>query len=100
MKLLALKLSSSEELIGRVKDGEFDDILSGGLSSFELHDPRLILAQPGPQGLSLSFIPVLFSARDQSKITVNGALVSATARVDDEMETEYIKQVSGIQLAN
>jgi hypothetical protein len=90
MDTKAFKLVTGEELIGKVKN--FD----GGTLTIE--DPRILMVQPGPQGVSVAFAPLLISAREQTVAMLKESAVVAESKLDDEMLKEYTRATSNIQL--
>lgn len=86
------KLVSGEEIIGKPVNG--DEI------SITLDDARVLGVQPGPQGISVSFLPVVMLARHQDKTTIFKSSIMVETNVDSDMEKEYRKAVSGIELPN
>jgi hypothetical protein len=87
MEIMALKLTSGEELIAKVTVKSENEL--------ELHDARSIMLVPGPNGGQLKLAPVLFSSDVEKPITVNRATVSVyTTNVHPKFSDEYTRSTS------
>ena len=88
---MALKLTSGEELIAKV------NIINE--NEFELHDSRLIIVVPGPNGGQVKLAPVLFSVDIEQLVTLNRKTVSIyTTNVYLKFLEEYTRLVSPLSI--
>ncbi len=89
-KIIALKLSSGEEIIARVKDVSHD--------TFTLDRPMIVgVVQAQDGSLIIQIVPWLASNQDGS-CKVNRNLVVAEIEPNAELEKGYLTKTSGIQL--
>lgn len=83
-KVYTIKLMSGEELISRVKQ-------ENGVT--ELIKPRTV--GMGPQGFAM--MPWMMSAPDNNVVISDTVIVGATETAQN-IATQYIKQVTGLQI--
>ena len=86
-KVLTVKLVNGDEIIGRME--------SEGVDQVTLSKPVLLaVSQKG-----LGFAPICISVDDASSFTFKQEHVLFTAPTRKELEEQYIKATTGIQLA-
>jgi hypothetical protein len=83
-KIFTMKLTSGEELIGRIVD--IND------STIELSEP--VSVAPGPQGMGL--VPSLFTSERGKNVVVNRVAVTMWCATDDAIQSKYIEATTGI----
>lgn len=79
-----LKLNSGEELVARVFDFTPSTVII---------DMPLSVA-PGPQGMGL--VPGLFTADQDSKVTININSISMSAPTNSTIEAKYLEATTGL----
>lgn len=90
VEVVALKLSTSEELVARV--------VKRGDKTIILDKPRAIALMPGQQGqMGMTLIPFMASNQD-GEITLNNSHVVAETKPAKDLEDGYLQNTSGIQL--
>lgn len=83
-KVYTLKLNSGEELVTRVFDS----------SSTELTVDMPLSVAPGPQGMGL--VPGLFTADQDSKVTINMNSIAMSATTNSTLEAKYLEATTGL----
>lgn len=83
-EIYSFKMNSGEELIAKVV--EFTEV------SLTVSDP--VSVAPGPQGMGL--IPSMFTADNDSKITINTNNVALYGLTDIAIKSKYIEATTGI----
>lgn len=79
-----LKLNSGEELVARIS--------SQNDSVIEIDMPLSVA--PGPQGMGL--VPGLFTADQDSKVTININNISMSAPTNSTIEAKYLEATTGL----
>lgn len=83
---ISIKLTSGEELIGRLDKEEGNNIV--------LHKPLMVAVTQ--QGLGLA--PFMFTVNPDSKIKINTDRVVCIVKSDSEFSKQYISNTTGITL--
>jgi hypothetical protein len=79
-----LKLNSGEELVARVVEQQNNVV--------EIDMPLSVA--PGPQGMGL--VPGLFTADQDSKVTININSISMSAPTNSTIEAKYLEATTGL----
>jgi hypothetical protein len=90
MSVICLKLSSGEELIARQQETLDNSLL--------LKDVHVLVVQPTPKGMDVTFVPWAFGA-GRAAIVINRDHVTSIYEPGTDLEKGFLGQVSGIQLA-
>lgn len=89
MKVIALKLITSEEIIGELA-GENDDELY-------LKNVVTVSIQPGPDGrAALGFFPFMPYLGKDKRLAFNTAQIIVREEVDDQMRNQYNSVFGGV----
>ena len=90
-EVIALKLSSGEEIIARVENRDDEAIT--------LDRPMMVVLTPSPdgQGIGIQMMPWLASNQDATARVFNSHVI-ATVAPNGELEKGYLQQTSRIQL--
>ena len=86
-EVIALKLSTGEEVLARV-EGRDDE-------SITLDRPNIIGLVPGPEGVAIQLMPWFASNQDGTVRVMNAHVVAASAPAK-ELEKGYLEKTSGI----
>lgn len=103
-KVVAIKLSSGEEVIGRyvetVNSMEFGaQPWKVPTTDIVLEDPRVISIQAAPNGgVGIGFIPYMIANQDLT-VTFNHQHITSICPPDENLERGYIGQTSNIKVA-
>lgn len=90
MNVICLKLSSGEELIARQQETLED--------SLTVQDVHILVVQPTPKGMDVSFVPWAFGA-GRAALLINKDHVTATYEPSKELADGFLGRVTGIQIA-
>jgi hypothetical protein len=89
-EIMTFKLASGEEVVARcVEQLEHEMVIK---------DPMAIVAQPGPNGVQLGFVPAMLTATDTDTVSLNRACIVMAAKANNDAENAYLKNVTGIDL--
>lgn len=83
-EIFTVKLTSGEELIGRIVEQTDDTI--------ELTEP--VSVAPGPQGMGL--VPSLFTSERGKNVIVNRGAITMYCTTDESIQAKYIEATTGI----
>ena len=90
MDIRTFKLSSGEEIIGKVKHEDSD--------TFIIEDVLLIVGQNTPQGMQVGLMPFMFS-NPEGAITIRRPHIMVEGKVSGDLEKGYIERTSKIAMA-
>lgn len=90
MTVVALKLTSSEEIVGEVVES-----VEG--SHYTIKNPVVVAIQPGPDGrAALGFLPFMPYANKEGGFKFYNQHVMLVKEVDDQMKNQYNSVFGGI----
>lgn len=92
MSVKGFKLISGEEVIGRV-----DENLSTE-DKYVVERPRLIIPQQMGNQLTIVLVPWAISAGEDATIEIKASAITSQFAPITEIERDYVKQTTGIQL--
>lgn len=98
MQIVAMKLVSGEEIIGKFKEPV---IVSPGTgpSDIVLYDVRMLIMVPTQQGIGIAIQPWLTTVDINAEITIKERHIMIPVwEVPKEIETAYLKAVSSIEI--
>lgn len=93
MNVKGFKLISGEEIVARVES--FDD----KQNKYLIEKPKLIIPQQIGNQLTLGMVPWAIGSDENGTIFLKESAIIAEFNIVPEIEKEYIKQTTGIQLA-
>lgn len=93
MQVKGFKLISGEEIIARVN--EFNE----KQNKYLIEKPKLIIPQQVGNQLTLGMVPWAIGSDENGTIEIKESAIIAEFNIVPEIEKEYIKQTTGIQLA-
>lgn len=83
-KVYSIKLNSGEELVARVH----------GHSATTVEIDMPLSVAPGPQGMGL--VPGMFTADQDSKVTINISSIAMLATTNSTIESKYLEATTGL----
>lgn len=85
-KVYSFKITSGEELIGKVESVSDDAV--------NLNEP--VSVAPGPQGLGL--VPSMFTGDRHKNVSLNINSVTLFTETDEEVRMKYVQATTGIKV--
>lgn len=90
--ICSIKLVTGEEIVGRSENPAADIVV--------VTNPKSVQLMRAHDGMAMALMPVLNASPDIDRIQISQHQIAYYATsVSKDVETNYIKQVSGIQLA-
>lgn len=92
MNVMGFKLISGEEILARV-----DDIMTNN-DKYAIERPLVVIPQKMGNQVALGLVPWIISAGENARVNLKESVVASTFSPIREIEDEYLKQTTGIQL--